>query len=89
MVRISREKSPNSEVVVKVEGQLIDEWVALVEEECAAAGRNGTPVALDLRHVTYVDGRGLSMLRSLVSRSVRMLNVTPLLQDQLNEKGDK
>ena len=88
MLRLWRESSPESGDVIKVEGQIMGEWVALVERECDGGTRDRRPVSLDLGDVTFVDGRGLVMLRSLLSRSVRFVNVTPLLQDQLNEKGE-
>lgn len=89
MVRLWREKSSESESVIKVEGQLMAEWVPLVEDECLAETKNGHRVVLDLRDVTFVDGRGLAMLRGLSRKSIVLKNITPLLQDQLNDGGKK
>ena len=89
MVRLWRDKSSQSESVIKVEGQLMAEWVALVEDECLAEAKSGRTVVLDLGDVTFVDGRGLAMLRGLSRKSIVLKNITPLLQDQLNDGGKK
>ncbi len=87
MLRLRRVPSRAPEIVLKLEGRVVGEWVDLVARECAAARRECDRVVFDMGDVTYADQRGLTMLRSLDPRAVRMIHCAPLLRDQLSENG--
>ena len=89
MLRVTRVDSKEGEVLLKLEGQIVGEWVDLVAKECAASRRSRERVVLDLAGVSYADPSGLSMLRSLDPRSVRLVRLTPVLREQLDDHGDR
>jgi anti-anti-sigma regulatory factor len=73
---------------LRVEGELRDAWVPLLQEECdrSLAGSDGQ-LALDLKDVTYVDMAGRSLLRSLRNTGVRLLNCPPLIEALLEDSA--
>ena len=64
---------------------MVGEWTALLERECAAAGREFGVVDLDLAAVTYVDTMGVAALRRLVRNQVTISSCPPLIHDLLED----
>lgn len=85
MVRLTRTTRLPHEVVIVVEGQIVAEWVGLLEEECRTLLATDQTVLLDLAGVSYVDRRGARLLRDLAARSVRLINCPPLVDELVRE----
>ncbi len=85
MVRLTRTTRFPQEVVLVVEGQIVAEWVGLLEEECLELLETGQKVLLDLAGVSYLDRRGVRLLRELATRSVALINCPPLVDDLVRE----
>lgn len=73
-----------TKVTVRAEGELVERWVDLMEEECRRLTADTRPVRLDLSGVTYVDTRGLVRLRVLVDQGVTLVRCPPLIRAMLD-----
>jgi anti-anti-sigma regulatory factor len=73
-----------TKVTLRAEGELVEKWVDLMEEECHRLTADARPVRLDLSGVTYVDTRGLDRLRVLVDQGVTLVRCPPLIRAMLD-----
>jgi len=71
VLRISRVDDNPSETTLHVEGRIVSEWVSVLEDQCRNALRAPLRVRLDLAGVTFVDPRGVELLRSLPGERTR------------------
>jgi len=85
MLRLTRTTRLPHEVVVLLEGQIVAEWVELLEAECLTLLQTDQQVLLDLSRVSYLDRRGARLLRDLAARSVQLINCPPLVADLVRE----
>lgn len=72
-------------VTLRAEGELVEGWVDLMEEECRRLGTHGRTVAFDLGGVTYVDTHGVERLRYLIGQGVTLVRCPPLIREMLAE----
>ena len=72
----------NGPISVKVQGRLVGRSVQVLVE-CRAIVEQPERVELDLGEVSYADLSGIAVLHELTARGVRIINVTPFLQDLL------
>ncbi len=82
MLKIVTSESAAGNATLQLEGQLIGPWVDELERTCDRLLPAHT-VALDLSHVTFVERRGVELLRSLGTRGVPLLHCTPFVTEQL------
>jgi hypothetical protein len=68
--------------LLRLEGQIIGPWVDELERTCdrLLATR---PVTLDLTDVSFVERRGVHLLRTLGTRGVPLLHCSPFVAEQL------
>jgi anti-anti-sigma regulatory factor len=85
MLRLTRTTQLPHEVVLKAEGQIVAEWVGLLEDECLELLRSERRVLLDLDDVSYLDRRAVRLIRELVARGVTIINCPPLVAELLRE----
>jgi anti-anti-sigma regulatory factor len=85
MLRLTRTTRLPHEVIVLLEGQIVAEWVELLEAECLTLLQTDQRVLLDLSRVSYLDRRGARLLRDLAARSVQLINCPPLVADLVTE----
>lgn len=88
MLRITTIKKNGSPIRLKLEGKIFAEWVALLELECRTWIAQEQQVVLDMADVTYMDDRGVMMIRSLPNRYVTLMNRTDFIEELL-DKGEK
>jgi hypothetical protein len=69
MLRITQTRTENGKAVVKIEGKLLQPWVAEVRSFFMPT-QSGSFPALDLCGVTFVDGPGTDLLRDLLRQGV-------------------
>jgi hypothetical protein len=67
---------------VQLEGQIIGPWVDELQRTCDRLLLIG-PIALDLAHVSFVERRGVDLLRSLGAQGVPLLHCSPFVTEQL------
>ena len=85
MLRLTRTSLGNSEVVLRAEGQIVAEWVALLESECRELLATERNVALDLSDVSYLDSQAVRRLRELTRGPLGLVNCPPLVEQLLTE----
>lgn len=73
-------------ISVKVQGRLVGRSVRVLATECRPIVEQPERVELDLGGVSYADVSGVAMLHDLTAPGVRIVNVTPFLQELL--RGD-
>ena len=85
MLRLTRTTRLPHEVVLVLEGQIIAEWVGLLEAECLELLTTDRNLFLDLAGVSYLDRRAVRLLRELAARSVTLINCPPLVDELVRE----
>ena len=85
MLRLTHTTRLPHDVILLVEGQIVAEWVELLEAECLTLLRSDQNVLLDLSRVSYLDRRAARLLRDLAARSVQLINCPPLVADLVTE----
>jgi anti-anti-sigma regulatory factor len=85
MLRLTRTNRLPHDVVLLLEGQIVAEWVELLEAECLTLLQTDQNVLLDLARVSYIDRRAAKLLRDLAARSVKLVNCPPLVADLVTE----
>lgn len=88
MLRITRVAESPSQVTLKLEGRIVSAWVALLEGECLAGLCERGRVILDVAEVTFIDRRGLEMLRRIMSSQLQIINASALVEALLHGKGE-
>jgi ABC-type transporter Mla MlaB component len=82
VLKIVTSEPATGNAMLQLEGQLIGPWVDELERTCDRLLPAHT-VTLDLSHVTFVERRGVVLLRSLHTRGVPLLHCTPFVTEQL------
>jgi anti-anti-sigma regulatory factor len=85
MLRVTRTARLPHDVILLLEGQIVAEWVELLEAECLTLLQTDQTVLLDLSQVSYLDRRAARLLRDLATRSVLLINCPPLVADLVRE----
>jgi anti-anti-sigma regulatory factor len=85
MLRLTCIRARSHEVTLQAEGQIVAEWVALLEEECRELLEQDHHVSLDLGKVSYLDQRAVKMLHDLAGKPVSIVNCSPLVAELLRE----
>jgi anti-anti-sigma regulatory factor len=72
----------SSEALLQLEGQVVGPWVDELQRTCERllAAR---AVVLDLSGVSFVERRGVELLRALGARGVPLVRCTPFVAEQL------
>jgi hypothetical protein len=88
MLRIQKIVESPTGTTLSVEGRIIAEWGAVLEQECRQALWDTPRVRLDLAAVAFIDARGVEVLRRLVAEGVAVLNCRELIDALLNGAAD-
>ncbi len=90
MLRITRAEERETSVIrVRAEGRVVSDWVEVLERECQMSLEQAQWVEIDLSGVTFIDGRGVEMLRRLRTGRFGIVNCSPFLEDLLSGRGDR
>lgn len=68
--------------LLRLEGEVIGPWVDELQRTCERLLASRA-VTLDLSGVSFVERRGVSLLRSLGTRGVPLLHCSPFVAEQL------
>jgi anti-anti-sigma regulatory factor len=85
MLRLTRTTRLPHEVILVLEGQIVAEWVGLLEAECQALLQTNQQVLLDVSGVSYLDRHAARLLRALAAGSVQLINCPPLVAELVRE----
>lgn len=83
MLRISENNASLETVILRLEGQVTKDGVALTREACEQVLSKGEQLILDVAGVTFVDRTGVTLLHELQQRQVKLINCSPFLREQL------
>ncbi len=87
MLRITKIEENGSPVTLKLEGNIHADWVFLLEQECRALISQKKMVLLDFSDVTFIDDRGVEMIRRLPASSIRIINGDSFIEDLIDRGG--
>jgi anti-anti-sigma factor len=85
MLRLTRTAETPDEVVIKAQGQIVAEWVSVLEEEVLRLAARDHQVVLDMGEVNYLDSRAVRLIRTLAAGPVSLVNCSPLVEELLAE----
>ena len=85
MLRLTRTAETPDEVVIKAQGQIVAEWVSVLEEEVLRLATRDHQVVLDMGEVNYLDSRAVRLIRTLAAGPVSLVNCSPLVEELLAE----
>ena len=66
MLKITRIEGQDSSLTFKLEGRLLEPWVAEVLKVCTSGNGRARDTSLDLSGLTFTDQAGARLLRDLV-----------------------
>lgn len=87
MLKITKIQESRSDVLIKLEGKITEQWVALLDGECREYLRHKKAVFLDCTHVNFIDGRGVEVLRSLPHNQVSLMSAPGFITELLKIGG--
>jgi hypothetical protein len=88
MLKISTVKGAGRVTTLRLEGRLLDAWVAEVRNYCETVLADNRELILDLDGVLFADRQGIELLQTLRGRNVRLVNCSPFLAGQITVKGE-
>ncbi len=86
MLRITKLNGNEVAVTLKLEGQIVSDWVRELERECRVALAQGCRVHLDFTHVTFIDERGCALLRNLICSELDIVHCPALIRSFLDDR---
>jgi anti-anti-sigma regulatory factor len=88
MLKISQIGPVNHTVTLRLEGRVVGPWVAELQNSCEEVLTEGRALKLHLAAVEFMDGKGVTLLSSLRSRGVSLLECPPFAAEQLKATGN-
>lgn len=86
MLRITKVFDDGEEVVMKLEGKMIGVWVSELESICLFhRDELNKIVVLDFSGVTFIEEKGLRMLKDLKDERVKIVNCSPFIYSLLDK----
>ncbi len=89
LLRITKVGEEPLFVTLKLEGRIVSDWVGVLEQECLESLREKGKVILDFSAVTFIDSRGIAMLRRIATGNLEIVNASLLVDDLLQAGGDE
>jgi hypothetical protein len=83
VLRITTVAQSPAHVTLKLEGRMVADWVSLVERECLRWLQDNHTVCLDVSAVTFIEARGVEMLKRRASAHLHLINASVLIQELL------
>lgn len=83
MLKIKRFATSNREVTLQLDGRVAGQWVELLRESAESVIKAGLLLTLDLENICFIDCEGLALIKSLIDRRVRPVNVPLFVVEQL------
>lgn len=84
MLKITKVEENGTKVLMKLEGKVMGQWAALLDDECRSFIRQKKVVYLECSNVDFVDDKGIEVLNNLSRTQVTLMSapgfVTELLQ---------
>ncbi|MFZ0774149.1 MAG: STAS domain-containing protein [Candidatus Sulfotelmatobacter sp.] len=87
MLKISIISNSDQAIRFQLEGKLVGPWVEELRRLSDEALSHQKALSLDLERVSFVDSRGVTLLRDLARRQVPHVNCSQFVSQQLKEVG--
>jgi anti-anti-sigma regulatory factor len=84
VLRITKISESADSVTLKVDGRIVAEWVAVLEQECLKWLRAKPEVLLDFSEVMFIERNGVAMLKRMASPNLRLIHCPELIAMLLN-----
>ena len=85
MLKISIISDSDQAIQFQLEGKLVGPWVEELQRLSDEALSHQKALSLDLENVSFVDSRGVTLLRDLARRQVSQVNCSQFVSQQLKE----
>ena len=86
MLRITTLNEDAQTVTLKAEGRIVSDWAATLARECDRWLASGKAINLDCSQVTFIDTRGVSVIRTLLNNNVRITRCPALIKSLIHEE---
>ena len=86
MLRITNVNESESRATLRVEGQIVSNWVAELERETKRLLQSGRRVVLDFAGVKFIGSGGAEMVKRITTDNVELINCSALIKDLLMER---
>jgi anti-anti-sigma regulatory factor len=87
MLKITKIEERVGDVLLKLEGKIMEQWAALLDGECRSYIRKKKVVYLDCSNVEYIDARGVEVVNKLPRKHVTVLSAPSVVQELLQSGG--
>jgi anti-anti-sigma regulatory factor len=87
VLKMTKIQEKGSDVFIKLEGKITDQWVALLDGECRWYLQQGKAVHLDCSHVDFIDVRGVEVLNDLHRTQVTLMGAPGFVRELLESGG--
>ena len=85
MLKISIISDSDQAILFQLEGKLVGPWVEELQRLSDEALSRQKALSLDLERVSFVDSRGVALLRDLARKQVSQVNCSQFVTQQLKE----
>jgi len=83
MLKIKRVATSNRKVTLQLDGRVAGQWVELLRESGESVIKEGLLLTLDLENICFIDCEGLALIKGLIDRGVRPVNIPLFIVEQL------
>ena len=83
MLKIKRVATLNRKVILQLDGRVAGQWVELLRESAELVIKEGLLLTLDLANICFIDCEGLALIKGLIDRGARPVNVPLFIVEQL------
>ena len=87
MLKITKIQESRSDVLIKLEGKITDQWATLLDGECRSYLRQEKAVHLDCSHVDFIDARGVEVLNNLPRTQVNLMSAPGFITELVRIGG--
>lgn len=87
MLKITKIQESGSDVLLKLEGKITEQWAALLDGECRSYLRKKKTVHLDCSNVDYIDVKGVEVINNFPRKQVTLMSTPALVTDLLQNGG--
>lgn len=87
MLKITKIQESKSDVLLKLEGKITEQWAALLDGECRTFLRQQKAVYLDCSHVDFIDARGVEVLNNFPQPQVTLMSTPAFVTELLHIGG--
>ena len=91
MLKITRAASSSQEIILKLDGRVVGQWVELLRQSARSVLEEGRQLTFDLENICFIDCEGLALIKSLLAQGVRQVNAPLFVAEQIKkctEQGD-